>query len=61
MACNWLSLIVKGVLVPGFFTICINSLDAFVSFSVVDNSDMMRCCGNNFTTYECLYPLVFGV
>ena len=61
MMFNWISPIVKGALVPGFFIICINYLDALLYCSVVDNLGIMRCCGNNSTTSACLSPLVFGV
>ena len=61
MALNWISPIVKGVLGHGFLVICIKFLAALVGFSSVDKPDMMRYCGKNYTTYACLYPLVFGV
>ena len=61
MAWNCLSMIVKGFFSPGLFILCINSLAALVACYFVDNPGMMRCCGNNSTTYACLFPLVFGV
>ena len=61
MSCNWISLILKGVLGPGLFIICNNSLTALVDCSVVHNPGMMRCCGKNSTISACLYLLVFGV
>ena len=61
MSCNWLSTIVKVVYGPVFLIICTNSLTALVACSVVDNPGIVRCCGENFTTYACIYPLVFGV
>ena len=61
MVCNCLSPILKDLFCPGFFTICISSLAALVACSVVDNTGMTIYCVKNYTTYECLYPLVFGV
>ena len=61
MSCNWLSLIVKGFLSPGLFIICTSSLAALVDCSVVYNPGIMRCRGKNYTTYACIYLLVFGV
>ena len=61
MACNWISLIVKGVCGPEYFSACISSLVLLVACSVEDNPDMTRCCRNNYTTSVCLYPLVLGV
>ena len=61
MECNCISKIVKGVLDPGFFIICINYLAALVACSVLDNPGMIRCCGKNSTTYAYLYPLLFGL
>ena len=55
----WLSQTVKGFLGLVFF--CINSLDALVASSVVDNPGMMRYCGKNSTTYVCLSPCVICV
>ena len=54
MVCNWVYPIVKGVLGPGFFSICINSLAALVACSVVDNLGVMRRCGKNSTTSDCI-------
>ena len=61
MECNCISKIVKGVLDPGLFIICINYLAALVACSVLDNPGMIRCCGKNSITSECLSPLVYGV
>ena len=61
IACNWISLIVKGVCVPGLLFTCISCLAALVACSVADNTGMMRCCGKDSTTYECIYPLVLVV
>ena len=61
MACNWIYPILNGVLVPGLFNTCINSLGALMACYVVDNPGMIRCCGNNFTTSVFLFLLLFGV
>ena len=61
IACNCLSLIVKGVLGPGLFIICINSLYALVDCSVVENPGMMSRCGNNSSTWACLSTIMFGL
>ena len=41
MACNWISLIVKGVCVPGLLITFISCLAALVACSVADNTGMM--------------------
>ena len=61
MACKLFSPTVKGVLVPGLFSIWINSFAALVVCSVVYNQGIMSCCGKNSTTSEYLSPLVLGV
>ena len=61
MACNWLSLIMKGVCGPEIFIRCISSLAALVACSVVDNPGIMKCCGKNCTTSAWISPLVLGV
>ena len=61
MACNWISLIVKGVCVPGLLIMCNSCLAALVACFVADNTGMMRCCGKDSTTSECIYPLVLVV
>ena len=53
--------IVKGVLSPGLFNACINSLAALVAFSVVNNQVKIRCCVNNSTSFACIFSLVFGL
>ena len=58
MACNWLYLIMEGVLGPGFSVICINYLDSLVACSVLDSPGMMGCWGNISTTYLCTPPLL---
>ena len=61
MECNCISKIVKGVLDPGFFIICINYLAALVACSIVENPGTIRSCGKNSTTSECLSSLVLVI
>ena len=43
MACNWLSLIMKGVCGPEFLIMCISSLEALVACSTTVNTSIMMC------------------
>ena len=61
MACNWLSMILKGVCGPGFLIMCVSSLTDLVVCYVADNPGMRRCYGKNSTISTCIPPLVLGV
>ena len=61
MACNWISMIMKGVYGPGFLRNCNSSLAVLVDCSVENNPCMISYCGNNYNKCSCLSPLVLGV